>query len=174
VVIKFRFLRHYDQVLKLRPEGYEHHAASVLDLGLALQQFCAEQSFAAERLDLAIALLRDAVKLSHSEGPAHRHAISCLSVALLSKFQLSGGSDVLVKRIDVCRVVLSLYPVDHPDYLVAVGNLAGALLLCFEKEGGEAWLREAVSWFRQALDLCPLGHPEHFDVLNYLACVLRA
>jgi hypothetical protein len=47
----------YDQVLKLRPEGHEDHAASVLDLGLALQQFCAEQSFAAERLDLAIALL---------------------------------------------------------------------------------------------------------------------
>ncbi|KDR74898.1 hypothetical protein GALMADRAFT_566661 [Galerina marginata CBS 339.88] len=157
--------------------GLEHTphanlAMSLNNLGWALQNRFKQQG-AANDLDEAISMHREALLLRTAPHPDRSTSLNNLANTLQNRFKQQGATNDLDEAISLHRETLLLCPAPHPDHSSSLNNLANSLQTRFEQWGTANDLDEAISLHREALLLRTAPHADRSMSLNNLGSALQ-
>ncbi|MEV0774915.1 CHAT domain-containing protein [Streptomyces sp. NPDC050428] len=141
------------------------------NLGESLRTL-AEHSTDPAAADEAVTLARAAVAAAADDDPQRRLWLSGLAVALLQRYEYTGGVSRLVEAVACERAAVEATSVDHPQRLQSMNNLGMALRLRYEAVGGDEYLEEAVDIGRAVVAALPDGHPHLAMALSNLGNAL--
>ncbi|KAF8968449.1 hypothetical protein BDZ97DRAFT_2072848 [Flammula alnicola] len=140
--------------------------------GIALQTRFGQQG-AANDLDEAISLHREALVLRPAPHPDRSQSLNNVGTILRTRFEQRGASNDLDEAISLHREALVLRPAPHPNCSGSLSSLANALGRRFVQRGAPNDLDEAISLHQEALVLWPAPHPDRSLFLNNLANALH-
>jgi tetratricopeptide (TPR) repeat protein len=163
----------YEEALSLRPEGHEHRAESLNDLGDAFFHYCFQHEADKTRSQRCIELLREALHLRPPGHPLRDKSLHNLARSLhFVLYQQLSSLEIIMESVSLNREALQLRPSGHPERANSLNNLAGNLRNVVRHTGDVEMQAEVVNMNREVVSIWAPGHPMHHISLINLGLAL--